>query len=69
MGHPYRHCDAPTPHAAEPLDDERDLAIVLAAIGLVPVILTIAANERFGAEPTIGLGLLALAAVTAWRRR
>ena len=69
--HPYRST-APTPGVArspEPETDEGPLLMVIAAVGLIRVVVAVATGEDFGAEPTIGLALVALALAGWWRGR
>lgn len=69
--HPYRSA-APTPGLArspEPETDDGPLLVVLAAVGLIRVVVAVATGEAFGAEPTVGLLLIALAIAGWWRGR
>ncbi|MBP8805670.1 MAG: hypothetical protein KBG48_10240 [Kofleriaceae bacterium] len=43
------------------------MLVVLAAVGLVRVVVAVATGEAFGAEPTVGLALVALALAGWWR--
>lgn len=50
--------------------DDRILYAVIAAIGLIPIVITLAHGRAFGAESTIGAGMFVLALIgfaTSWR--
>lgn len=49
--------------------DEAALLVVLVLVGLVRVVVAVATSEDFGAEPTVGLLLIALAIGGWWRGR
>lgn len=69
--HPYRSvAPAPGPvRSPETPSDEAALRMVLILVGLVRVVVAVATSEDFGAEPTIGLSLIALATGGWWRGR
>lgn len=69
MSHPYRaRWAAPAPDAGGPADpDAPILHVVLAGIGGLRVAVALAIGERFGAEVTVALAMIAVAA-WGWRR-
>ena len=67
---PYRDptYPPPAPPAAVAASDDA-IGVVLIVIGAVPVLATGVVGGDFGAEPTLGLGLLVVGLWTALRRR
>ncbi len=69
--HPYRTAiPAPGPACSpETPSDEAGLLVILVGVGLVRVVVGVATGEAFGAEPTVGLLLIAVGIGGWWRGR